>query len=317
MKALNQNGEIVEIEGFETQHLEVCSVCACADFNLLWVKDQFNYVCCNNCGLVWVTPQLTDQAVKKIYETGFDSKLDSHPLEPSLAKHKAYLVSFEKYRQTTRLLDVGCFTGNFLWAAREAGWEVQGTEISEEAINYARNKRGLDVYKHNFIDGLGPFEADTYDVITLFDVIEHVSNPVANLEVLLKLLRPGGLLLLDTPNFNSPLRWVLEKKWSIFFPWHRYYFTQGSLSHLLVAAGFEIKRITTVGLSPFSVDNVYQHTLIGNGGRPKATLTAKLITPAINLSKRILDKGSIPCFGLLSLMNIHLGSKLIVFAVRD
>jgi 2-polyprenyl-3-methyl-5-hydroxy-6-metoxy-1,4-benzoquinol methylase len=99
-----------------------------------------------------------------------------------------------------RLLDVGCGNGSFLALARQAGWQVQGLDFDVDAVKAAQS-RGLDV-QHGGLEALEN-QRECYDVITLCHVIEHLHDPVQALHRLYGLLKPGGVLWLDTPNMNS------------------------------------------------------------------------------------------------------------------
>jgi len=282
------------------------------------VKDGFEYRQCHRCGLIWVTPQLTDHSVARIYERGFESKLDTRSPNPQTDVFKPYLQEFEPYRRTNRLLDVGCFTGEFLLAARNRGWEVEGVEISEAAAKYAWDHHNLLVHVHNINDGLGPLRKQGYDVVTLFDVIEHVEDPPAFLRQIIGLLRPGGLLFADTPNFDSAVRLLLGKEWSVFFPWHRYYFTHRTSRTMLAGVGFSDIKIFSEGLHPFSKSNPYKR-LLGEGAisapsrkqRPIRKLFAKNRS-LVSFAKTLLK---LP-FNFLSAFGFHWGTKLIIYAAK-
>ena len=156
------------------------------------------------------------------------------------------LDSFERYRRTNRLLDFGCGAGYFLQEAREHGWEVFGNDLSAHAIALARAKQ-LDVVH-------GPITADTFepgsfDVITAFEVFEHLRDPHSEAGLLARLLRPGGLLYSTTPNFNALSRRVLRSRWSVIeYPEHLVYCTPRTHGTWLARAGFNRESIITWGI---------------------------------------------------------------------
>jgi len=228
----------------------------------------------------------------------------------------------QSYRQLGRILDVGCFTGKFLSAAKEAGWQVSGLEISKEAVQRAtRDQLGLDIRQDTLLRT--DFETETFDVVTMFDVVEHFQKPLPNLKKAAQLLRPKGLLYIETPNFNSISCYFLGKNWNVFFPWHFYYFNARTIRHTLERTGFRVMKIQAVDIGPLSRFNAFRN--LQNSGN----------ISRMNLAKRLKNRGlvsthlrsirvayhymrnikNIP-FKALSLLGIHVGSKLIVWAER-
>ena len=210
---------------------------------------------------------------------------------------------------------MGCFTGRFLLEAKADGWNVAGTEISEPAVNFNLNKNNIKVHLHNLMDGLGQLEGNSYDVVTLFDVIEHVSDPKKYLQVIYSLLRPGGLLFIDTPNFNSITRYILGSDWSVFFPWHRFYFSKESMANILINTGFTVINLTSVDVRPFSKKNAYLK-LLNEGLITERNVSSKSNYKEKLDLKKILKKTSDLLFRYLSNRNIVVGSKLITYAER-
>lgn len=134
-----------------------------------------------------------------------------------------------------RLLDVGCALGDFLIEAERAGWLAEGVEVSDFAAARAR-ARGLRVH-------VGELErsslaAASYDVITLYDTIEHLEDPVGTLREIRRLLAPGGLIHLVTPNVACPQARLLGRRWYHYKPGeHLYYFSPPTLRQAIEAAG--------------------------------------------------------------------------------
>lgn len=150
-----------------------------------------------------------------------------------------------------RLLDVGCGNGGFLMLARQAGWQVEGLDFDPGAVQAARS-RGLQVH-HGGIELLEERRA-CYDVITLCHVIEHVHDPVATLRRLHALLKPGGILWLDTPNLASLGALRFGPHWrGLEAPRHLVLFCPASMQQALTMAGFHTFQRHWRGLSLFTV----------------------------------------------------------------
>lgn len=144
------------------------------------------------------------------------------------------------------LLDVGCGTGDFLASMRSAGWEVEGTELSKAAASTCADV-GLRVSRVELQQLSAP--ADTFDVITMFNVLEHVRDPIGDLQAAHALLRPGGCLVIQVPNDFSLLQqagveYQGMQPWWIAVPDHLNYFDYPSLHATLRHAGFE-PRVTS------------------------------------------------------------------------
>ena len=150
-----------------------------------------------------------------------------------------------------RLLDVGCARGSFLSLARAAGWRAEGVELSERHVVAAR-ARGFTVWEGDFVRA--PFEAGTFQAITMWDFLEHVNDPHAVLAAARRLLAPGGVLLVFTIDSSSlfnlagdALAWAsggrVVRPLELLYDFrHNSYFTVPSLSRLLTAAGFNAVR---------------------------------------------------------------------------
>ena len=146
-----------------------------------------------------------------------------------------------------RLLEIGSACGFLLVAARERGFAVQGVEMSAWASAYARDTYGLDV-KTGAVESLA-VPAATYDVVVLADVIEHLIDPRDTLRHVHRLLRPGGRLLVLTPDVGSAVARVLRARWWGLLDDHYFYFSRQTLAGLLEQEGFEVERIHALGRS--------------------------------------------------------------------
>lgn len=135
------------------------------------------------------------------------------------------------------ILDVGCGWGDFLQILNKNHLEYLGIDLSQEAVAICREK-GLNCLKADLIN-LSKDSRQKYSVITFFQVIEHLKNPLKYLKAAKKLLKKNGILLITTPNNNSPLRFLFGPKWSVYnTPSHYFFYSKKSLGRLLKMSGF-------------------------------------------------------------------------------
>jgi 2-polyprenyl-3-methyl-5-hydroxy-6-metoxy-1,4-benzoquinol methylase len=136
------------------------------------------------------------------------------------------------------LLDVGCYTGFFLEQSRERGWKVQGVEPSKWAADYARSTLGVPVF-NGPIESWSPPPGQRFDVVTLWDVLEHLTDPVSVLTRARELLRPDGLLAFTTHNLDSNLARLMRGRYPFFMEMHTVHLNDRTLDLLLAKTGFE------------------------------------------------------------------------------
>lgn len=140
-----------------------------------------------------------------------------------------------------RLLDVGCGKGQFVAVARQRGWEAWGVELDAGACDHARNELGLQTVLNGSLDH--PDLPASFDVVTLWDVIEHVPDPVSLLQQVHDRLATGGLLVVRTANIRSFAFDKNRQGWWAFGSDHRFYFSPGSLRIALGRAGLNTRAV--------------------------------------------------------------------------
>lgn len=145
----------------------------------------------------------------------------------------------EKIAPAGEIIDVGCGPGFFLDEAQARGWSVKGVEVASWAAGYAHVELGLNVV-HGDFRRLRTWPQASANVVTAFDVIEHLVSPTELLAASSHVLKAGGYLVLTTPWFDSPLARVMGRSWYCIFPAHLHYFTRQSLTELLAAEGFAV-----------------------------------------------------------------------------
>lgn len=228
---------------------DVCPLCGNSESNRTLFELSRFIVECGACGLVFAAPLANDERQADYDETYYRSGIYADYLEDRAAIRKnavRTLSELEKLVSGRSLLDVGCAAGFFLEAARDRGWSVRGLDISSYASEYARAELRLDVEA-------GSIESerdatDSFDVVTLWDTIEHLRRPDLALINIRRLLKPGGMLALSTGDYGCLLRRLMGRRWRLFTdPTHNFFFDEASLKRLLRQAGFETVRITRRG----------------------------------------------------------------------
>jgi len=155
------------------------------------------------------------------------------------------------------ILDVGCGWGNFLDLVKKNQLPYLGIDLSTQAIKICREKN-LDCQMIDLID-LSKTTRQRYSVITFFQVIEHIKNPLDYLKAAKKLLKKDGILLITTPNNSSPLRYLFGSHWSAYnTPSHYFFYSNKSLKKLLKMAGFKNTKIMTDQFRFFSSNYVFE-----------------------------------------------------------
>lgn len=164
------------------------------------------------------------------------------------------LDEFEKFRKNNKMLDVGCGPGLFLIEAKKRGWEVYGTEFTDKQLKYLKDK-GINTLKGKLTNE--SFEDELFDVIISSEVIEHINNPVEEMQQFHRLLRKGGLVYITTPNFNAIERYLLNGAYEIIeYPEHLCYFTPKTINLLLTQSGFKKLKTTTTGISISRINKI-------------------------------------------------------------
>jgi len=227
--------------------LPSCPVCDGTGSRPKYHKFGLPLVVCDGCGLVYANPRLTPEEIWKRYSPDYfwneylpalGVKNGHVDLDYFDARHAAMLQLIARQcPKRGRMVEVGAGGGFFLKAAERAGWTVAGIEISSEGVEFATTRLGLDVRRESAEDL--NFQAASFDVAVMFDVIEHLLDPVAALQRVRAVLRPGGLLVISTPNLDAVTRLALGSEWAVLSPAeHLYNFSQKTLGMLLRRAGF-------------------------------------------------------------------------------
>ena len=224
----------------ELENLQSCPICASKRIQPAPVQPTppFGVMHCSDCYAVFLSPRPRIEDMSSFYEEMYDEEREkSSRQERRAQKHVKRLA--QMMRTPGHVLEVGAGDGYFLKAARDIGWNVTGLELSPPRIAKAREWFGLELIDKDLIAANLP--AESFDVIAMYQLIEHVHDPAAILRCVHGLLRPGGLLMLSTPNVLSYARKKRDvNSWMI--PQHLFFFSPLSLVNVAEKTGFRVMR---------------------------------------------------------------------------
>jgi SAM-dependent methyltransferase len=279
-----------------------CPLCLHETANPVFTVSGYPIEKCASCGLIRVERIPDPEVLDKLYSDAYyRGSADSQGYYDYAAERRALSMSFRKRLEALnshtaggRLLDVGCAMGFLLDQARTMGWEPWGVDRSEYGILWGREHLGLKNLYIGAVDEVG-FEHGSFDAVTVIDVLEHATDPVSLMRSIAALLKPGGVILIDTWDAGSNTARLLGRRWPIYAPPdHLFYFDRQTVRLLLENAGFQIRSISRMGryMSP-------------------ATLATKIPAsfPAKNFLLKLLARQNWP-------VPINLHDNMVVIAVR-
>ena len=215
--------------------------------------NDFDVIECVECGFKHVTPIPTDNELEEVYSHDYYKTEKpfyiEHYLEDKEWWNVVYTNRYEIFEKnlplnSRKILDIGSGPGLFLNLGKERGWQVKGIEPSTQAAEYCKETLKLDI-EEVFFDEASAKNLDGHDVINMGEVLEHLPNPKAILELAYGTLNKDGLICLIVPNDFNPFQQILHesldfKPWWLAPPHHINYFNQKSLTSLVESCGFEV-----------------------------------------------------------------------------
>ena len=219
-----------------------CILCGCTEWEMLFE----GVVKCPHCGYVAADLSMNEDQVHGLYNRSYffggeyaDYIKEKKSLQKNFRLRMKALKNFLDPLRHRRLFEIGCAYGFFLDIARGHFDDVQGIDITEEGIHHARKRLGLDVTHGDFIKH--DFGGRKFDVVCLWDTVEHLHNPVLYLEKISKHVDRGGLIALTTGDIGSINARLRKEKWRLFHPpTHLHYFSKKTIGEMLNHHGFEI-----------------------------------------------------------------------------
>jgi SAM-dependent methyltransferase len=200
-------------------------------------SELFRLLRCSHCGLVWLANPPKPEDMGRHYGPDYD-RLISNCGETSPERWRARRAAIARHKSAGALLDLGCSSGAFLEAVKGPAWHLYGIEMSAEAAKKAEARAGARVFVGDILDA--PFAPESFDVVTCFDVLEHVYEPRAVLAKVREWLKPGGIFYALVPNIDSAESRVFGSYWyGLELPRHITHFSCASLKNMAKSAGLD------------------------------------------------------------------------------
>ena len=197
---------------------------------------------CGRCGFKYVTPRLNAHLGLEGYTNAVDETFVSQAKGRELTFKRCFAEIKNVWgKNPGRILDVGTANGSFLKVAREEGWDVKGCEPNRWMCNWCKKNYGINVDQGTLFDV--KYEDSSFEIVTLWDVLEHTPDPLRILKECFRVLCPGGLLVVNYPDIGSWISWLMGRKWVFLLSVHYYYFTRKTIKRALDLVGFELIKI--------------------------------------------------------------------------
>ena len=263
---------------------------------LCYVPGRFTLVRCAGCGLLYLSLRPTPESMGAYYPANYDPFVQQTVEQLPLLQRFSVRYGLRRrcrlvlaHKTYGRLLDIGCATGQFLAEMRRfPGWQVHGVEPSQDAARFARDVLGLDVHQGELASAAYP-DAH-FDVVTMWDVLEHLYDPREILQEISRILKPDGVLVMRTPSLRSADARAFGPYWAgLDSPRHLAIFSHDTVAALLASSGFALRQISTGGGSFFIgllslrfwleerlPDNRVRHALLRLAGSLPARLVSAL-----------------------------------------
>ena len=240
-----------------------CNLCGNNDFNVIYhsrydkisqqeLAEKFRssgdellldqMVMCKRCKLQYVNPRIKSEFIIKGYSEGTDENFISQASSREMTFDKAlrYIEKFTNGKKG-KIYDIGTAGGSFLQAAKKRNWEVYGTEPNKWLVNWCKENYGIEILQGDMFSH--HFDNNFFDVVTLWDVLEHVPDPTKNLNEISRILKKDGFLIVNYPDIGSWISKLLGRRWMFLLSVHLFYFDRKTIKKMLRKVGFDIIKI--------------------------------------------------------------------------
>lgn len=220
-----------------------CKLCFSQHTKIIRKYNNYYLIRCNRCNVVFIYPhprkiKITQNNLS-LYESEQSEEAYFDKKEELIKRAEKYVKTLKKYKKNGKLFDIGCSYGFYSKVFKDHRYNVTGIDISEKAIKYAKKYFKLNLITGNFEKYKS--RNNYYDVITMFDIIEHFQNPQQIIRKVHQLLKDKGIVIIQTPNIDSLIEKLCRTKWFwLLVPQHLFLFNKPSLSRILTENGFKI-----------------------------------------------------------------------------
>jgi SAM-dependent methyltransferase len=252
------------MESFEQK----CILCGSTKYDNFYKLNSYSLVRCSSCSLIRVSPTHDEQEREKISQSIYSSSdyRERYFKDKRFFKRwfNAKLKIIERHKQEKgKILDIGCSYGFCLEVAEKRGWDVYGIEINPITGGYAKDKFGDKVFIGKIENSC--FETDSFDVIALWDVVEHVVDPVKFLQTMKRYLKQSGIICIQVPNIDSYISKIKNKNWDWLTPGdHLYFFSPETLLMTLKTADLKSVYLDTWEPNCYFIDSLIGFNEINN-----------------------------------------------------
>lgn len=258
--------------------MATCIVCGGSQSELFCRKNGVAYRVCRSCRHVFVEGMPSHDEVLESYksrQSHHNSEIKETWDYSSLKDELVYgplLEKIERLTRTGRLLDIGCSNGSFVCAANGRGWDGCGIELETGSYDLAR-RHGVEVYDKELAEMA--FSDNSFSAVTIWQVIEHVRDPRSLIAEVARILEPGGILALSTPNVKG-IGWrLLRREWGAVEPQvHLHLFHPAGLARLINDFGLETRLLRTLDIQPATVRQLIRKVKRDRTARPSNSVAA-------------------------------------------
>jgi 2-polyprenyl-3-methyl-5-hydroxy-6-metoxy-1,4-benzoquinol methylase len=247
-----------ELPSFMAEDIRCC-VCGNQDpkkFHLKYQKDKFAVASCDSCGFLFIPPHYRKQIKYEQYKNAdVTAAVRSGNNWVKVQRHKLRFKFIQRYIRSGKLFDLGAGWGHFMLAGKELGYDVYGIEIADQPYQYCVNDLKLPV---DHIDFFKMDESKKFDLITMWDVLEHIDKADEFLDKCSRLSKPGGWLFLQVPQIDSYFAKKYSDDWKMMGLDHVNYFSKNTITKILSQHGYEVVKIK----SSFEIKLLIMYTIL-------------------------------------------------------
>jgi 2-polyprenyl-3-methyl-5-hydroxy-6-metoxy-1,4-benzoquinol methylase len=243
-------------------------------------NEKFHIDSCGSCGLRFTNPRPDDHKMAGYYDS---EEYISHSNESASLVNALYKIAriftlrkklklVERLSNGKRLLDVGCGTGHFIDYCQQHDWQISGVEPNETARKQAENKTSIEISPE-----LNDVVGGTFDVITLWHVLEHLPSLEQTMNKLKSLLAPNGILIIAVPNYQAYEESIFKENWAAYdVPRHLYHFNQKAVITLADKYGLKVVRTSPMKLDSYYISLLSNKNKTGSNKYIKSFITGLL-----------------------------------------